>query len=256
MTNQTAKNWCENFFDDLFAEHHLVRGQEEIAPVVSFLQEKLQLKPGNVVFDQCCGVGGLAIGLARKGSRVVGVDLIPSYIERARWDAASAGVRCVFEVGDAHEYTTIAPCDAAVNWWTSFGYTPDSSQNIKMLQCVAKSLKKGGWFALDYMNAPQRLKEFHGGRESSLEMRKENCTILWKSWLDTDRGMIVKEWNYSDDRGRKVSKLGGGAKLYTRADLEKMFTLCGFQDISFYGDVAGHPLSDDSMRCIVVARKG
>lgn len=254
---QENKNWCEEFFDDLFAEHHLVRTDEkELQETIAFLEEKLHLKPKTTIFDQCCGVGSLSIALAQKGYNVTGMDLIHSYIERARRDAGTANICCTFAAADAHDYITPVPCDAAINWWTSFGYTPDDAQNIKMLHCVAASLKTGGWFAMDYMNSPQRLKAFGASLYSVSEIKKENCTITWESYLDSPNNMIVKKWIYTGADGKKIEKQGGGAKLYMRSDLEKMFTTCGFKNIQFYGSMAGEPLDDASPRCIVVAQKG
>jgi SAM-dependent methyltransferase len=250
-------NWCAEFFDDLFADQHLVRSDAaEMAQTIAFLQEKLQLQTGDRIFDQCCGIGSLSIALAKKGYDMTGVDLIPSYIERARLDAENAGVSCEFETGDAYQYVTPVLCDAAINWWTSFGYSPDDAQNIKMLRRVSDSLKAGGWFALDYMNMPQRLKEFEDKEISISAIVKNDCAMSWESRLDRAQAMVVKKWSYTGADGIKIERQGGGAKLYSRAVLAEMFTACGFDAIDFYGSIAGEPLNDDSPRCIVAARKG
>jgi SAM-dependent methyltransferase len=256
MTEQKGKNWCEDFYDDHFAEHHLVRAdKKELDDTIRFFEEKLHLRPGCRIFDQCCGIGSLSIALAGKGYKMNGVDLIPSYISRAQRDALNAGAACRFESGDAYTYTTPEPCDAAINWWTSFGYTPDDRQNMEILHCVHKSLKPGGRFALDYMNAPQRLMEFGGGTYTRSETKKGDYTSIWESHLDHANNMIVKNWRCRYLDGREIVKQGGGAKLYTKDDLEQMFKTCGFGNVHFYGSIAGETLTDSSPRCIVVAEK-
>jgi SAM-dependent methyltransferase len=250
-------NWCAEFFDDLFADQHLVRNDAaDLETTISFLREKLHLRSGDRIFDQCCGIGSLGIALAKNGYDVTGVDLISSYIERARRDAENTGVSCRFEAGDAYQYVTPVLCDAAINWWTSFGYSPDDAQNIRMLQRVSESLKIGGWFSLDYMNMPQRLKEFEDKEISISAVVKNGCAMSWESRLDRAQAMVVRKWTYTGTDGKKVDRQGGGAKLYSRSDLEEMFTSCGFDSIGFYGSISGEPLSDSSPRCIVVARKG
>jgi SAM-dependent methyltransferase len=252
MAAQKENNWCADFFDDFFAENHLVRkDKKELDDTIRFFEKKLHLQPGHGIFDQCCGVGSLSVALAGRGYRVIGVDLISSYIERARREKTS----CLFETGDAHTYVTPQPCDAAINWWTSFGYTPDDRQNMKMLHCIYQSLKPGGSFALDYMNAPQRLREFGDGAYTRSETKKGDCTSIWESQLNRKSRMIVKKWLYHDAAGRAFEKQGGGAKLYTKDDLRGMLTACGFGDTQFYGSTAGEPLTDSSPRCIVVARR-
>lgn len=253
------KDWCEEFFDDAFAEHHLVRNnQDEIESIVCFLKEKLSLSPGDTIFDQCCGVGSLSVPLAKRGYKTIGIDLIPSYIQKATNDAEESGVgeNCHFYASNAYSYTTAEPCDAAINWWTSFGYTPDDAQNIKMLECVYSSLKPGAWFALDYMNTAHRLKEFGQQKESIQKISKDDATIIWRSVLNEQEKMIVKTWSYTGKDRKTITKQGGGAKLYTKNDLGRLLQLCGFKNISFYGSIAGEPLSDVSPRCIVVAQKG
>lgn len=251
-----AKNWCEEFFDDLFAEHHLVRSEDkEMRDTLAFLKDKLHLRSGGKILDQCCGVGSLSIAMAKMGYDVAGFDLIPSYIDRAKRDAAAAGVSCDFETGDAHAYIYRDPRDAVVNWWTSFGYAKDDAQNIKMLRCAAASLKSGGYFVLDYMNAPQRLRDFAKGDVAYSETKKADCTIVWESRLDRASEMIVKKWICQGADGRKVEKQGGGAKLYSSAQLERMLAECGFVDITFYGSIGGEALTGSSPRCIAVARK-
>ena len=250
------ENWCADFFDDLFAEHHLVRDdKKELDEAVAFLEEKLHLNPGDTVFDQCCGVGSLSIALAEKGYHAHGIDLIPSYAARAERDGAHGADKCTFSAHDAYTYTTPAPCDAAANWWTSFGYSPDDAQNALMLKRVYESLKDGAWFTLDYMNAPQRLKSFTNGDISFSEIKKPTCTIVWESYFDRAQNMIVKKWIYKGNDGKTVEKQGGGAKVYTQDDLSRLFADCGFTDISFYGSTAGEPANQDSPRCSVVARK-
>lgn len=249
-------NWCAEFFDDLFAEHHLVRSDEqELNDTISFFKEKLHLQNGYTIFDQCCGVGDLSIALAKHGYKTIAMDLIGSYIERAKKDALSANVDCRFDIGDAHEYVAPELCDASINWWTSFGYTPDDNQNIKMLQCMSKSLKSGAWFTLDYMNAPQRIKQFEDTDLAISQINKPDCTIIWESRFDKEKNMVVKKWIYLDKLGNKTEKQGGGAKLYTTDELLSMFTSCGFKNIKFYGGISGEDLSVTSTRCIVVAQK-
>jgi ubiquinone/menaquinone biosynthesis C-methylase UbiE len=57
---------------------------------------------GAHVLDVGTGTGRAAIGLARAGATVVGVDASSEMLEVARERAAAAGVPVTFDVGDAH----------------------------------------------------------------------------------------------------------------------------------------------------------
>jgi len=67
------------------------------------------------VWDLCCGLGGDAIGLARAGLAVRGVDSDPAAVLCARHNARAAGVDdlCSFEVGDVEDLDL--PADAVVH---------------------------------------------------------------------------------------------------------------------------------------------
>ncbi|TAL37823.1 MAG: class I SAM-dependent methyltransferase [Alphaproteobacteria bacterium] len=248
------KDWCEEFFDDLFAEHCLMtRSAEEVGGIVSFLKGVLRLKTGDMIFDQCSGVGTLSLALAKSGYRTHGVDLIPAYVAQARREATMTHSACHFAAGDAYTYVPPYACDAALNWWTSFGYTADDAQNIKMLDCAFASLKPDGWFALDYMNAFERLKLLGPTGKTGYRQEKENCIITCDSRLEGK--MLVKDWVYTGADGRRVEKRGGGAKLYKPKQLQVLFETAGFRNIRIFGSARGDEFSTASHRCIIVGRK-
>lgn len=246
-------SWCEDFFDDLFAEHCLAtRTPDELAGIVSFLKEKLQLHTGDMIFDQCCGIGTLSLEMAKRGYRTYGVDLIPSYITTARTAALQTQSACHFATGDAGIYTPPYPCVAAINWWTSFGYFEDDRENLRMLAAARRSLMAGRRFALDYMNTPERLAQFKGHDSTFWRVEKPGCVVACETRIEGR--MLVKDWRYEGADGKRVVKKGGGVKLYTQQDLTRLFKQAGFTGIRFYGSVKGEALSDTSPRCIVIAQ--
>jgi SAM-dependent methyltransferase len=74
----------------------LAESQDEV--IASFLGPL----EGRTVLDVGTGTGRAAIGLARRGARVTGVDASPEMLRVARARAADAGLDATFEVGDAH----------------------------------------------------------------------------------------------------------------------------------------------------------
>lgn len=71
------------------------------APGAEAFVGRLALRPGEQVLDVACGTGNLAIPAARAGAAVTGVDIAPNLIEEAAVEAAAAGARVQFDVGDA-----------------------------------------------------------------------------------------------------------------------------------------------------------
>jgi 2-polyprenyl-3-methyl-5-hydroxy-6-metoxy-1,4-benzoquinol methylase len=92
---------------------------------------------GRTVLDVGTGTGRAAIGLARRGARVTGVDASPEMLRVARRRAAEAGLEAVFDVGDAHRLAfPDRAFDAAVSLRVLM-HTPDWRQCLSELCRVA-----------------------------------------------------------------------------------------------------------------------
>ena len=75
-----------------------------IEPVGAVVLDRVDLRPGLDLLDVGTGTGGnVAIPAARGGAKVVGLDIAPELLERARRRAAEAGVEVEWIEGDAQE---------------------------------------------------------------------------------------------------------------------------------------------------------
>ncbi len=74
--------------------------EEQGRKLQAVLGTRLEQPPPWRVLDCSCGIGTQAIGLALLGHHVVGTDLSPGAIERARSEAALYGVQSTFQVAD------------------------------------------------------------------------------------------------------------------------------------------------------------
>lgn len=190
--NTDNKNWWQAFFNEDFSAVLLDRENDpSLVPTADFLVSALDLRPGDKVFDQCCGTGAVSRALANKGLHVTGIDQAEYYIQRAQDLANELDLKfSFFQVADAFDYVTPEKQDAAINWYSSFGYTPDDTQNIKMLERVFESLKPGGRFAIDYMNVPNLLANFQPVYTRTSEIQGQKITFEKHTTIDQKRGMI------------------------------------------------------------------
>ena len=79
-----------------------------IVPIAERLVDAADLRAGWRVLDVAAGSGNSAIAAARLGCSVVGVDYVPSLLERGRQRAAAEGLEVTFVDGDAEAL----PCKA------------------------------------------------------------------------------------------------------------------------------------------------
>ena len=71
---------------------------EHTVEEVDFIIEALALRGGERVLDLACGFGRHSLELARRGYKVVGVDITPEYIADARRTAQARG-RVTLSIG-------------------------------------------------------------------------------------------------------------------------------------------------------------
>jgi len=96
---------------------------------------------GRRILDAGCGPGGLSLELARRGARVVGVDLSPALVERARERVAGEpglAARIEFRAGDMLS-TALGPFDHVVAMDSLIHYPPD--QILSALSHLARRVR-------------------------------------------------------------------------------------------------------------------
>lgn len=111
---------------------------------------------GKLVLDIGCGIGGGAMVIAReKSARVIGLDIEPPLIERARRYAEKAGL------ADRIEFILTAPGplpldDASVDVVYSSGVFTQVADKLGMFREVYRVLRPGGLFVCyDWMRGPE-----------------------------------------------------------------------------------------------------
>jgi len=255
MTKSSKQPWWEGFFNENFSQFQLDRENDpSLSPTVDFLISSLKLETGSLVFEQCCGTGAVSMSLGERGAQAIGIDQANDYIERAQKRAVEKSLSNVFfETADAFDYVTPQKCDAAVNWYSSFGYTEDDKQNVKMMNRVFDSLKPGGSFVMDYMNVPNLLKHFEPVYVRESEVNGQRIKVEKHTSIDNERGMVQSQWKYYSPNG-DVQETSGEIRLYQPDDIVRLMKDSGFVDVSLYGGFNGEPCNADHQRCIALAR--
>lgn len=243
-------SWWEPFYDDLLAEMLLVRDGDEITDTLAFLR-RVGLRDGARVFDQCCGIGSLAIPLAAAGHPVVGVDQAAAYVERAR-RAAPPGAS--FHTGDAFRFVCDPPADFCINWWTSFGYAETDGENAAMLRRAFESLRPGGTFVLDTMNVANVLFDFRPTVVTERDTPLGRIRLVRESRLDLASGHLEKVWRY-ELPGREPVVHRSRVRLISPHRIAELLRGVGFGAVELFGGVDGRALDRESPRCIAVARR-
>lgn len=258
LTERVNERWWQRFFDDDFAQLWLSDDDPvEREGRTHGLVRLLDLRAGSRLFDQCCGVGRVAAPLVERGVHVVGVDGAEPYVlhARARCEALSAAARGDFhyEHADAFTYVPPQPCDAAINWYTSFGYADDDAANGAMLRCAHDALRPGGLFALDYPDMERVRERFLPRSERRRVTPRGTFVAVRDAALDERRQMLVDRWTFVDPSGETRVR-HGETRLYSRTDLQRLLSGAGFEVLREVAcDEVGYPTG--AGRSIWLARR-
>jgi 2-polyprenyl-3-methyl-5-hydroxy-6-metoxy-1,4-benzoquinol methylase len=120
---------------------------------VKLAVENCSIHPGRSVLDFGCGAGRHAIGLAKLGARVVGVDYLESFISSARKEASSLSLSsATFELGDCRNVELLEIFDVGICLYDVVGSYADDHDNFQVLKNLVRHIKPGGYILLSVMN--------------------------------------------------------------------------------------------------------
>jgi SAM-dependent methyltransferase len=243
-------DWYDGFFEGEWLDEIALRIPEERTTAeVGFLVDHLRLSEGARVLDLACGHGRIALGLARRGFRVTGLDLSPRSLELAREAAAAEGVDAEWVLADMREIPAGLEFDAVVSLFTAFGYF-DDDENQRVLDGVARALASDGMFLIDHVNllglGPRFLERTWNERGGVVNLIEHD--------FDFRRGTNQARWTFVRPDGAR-SELAFSIRVYAPHELVAMVERAGLEVVEIWGGWDGAELSFESKRLILLGRK-
>lgn len=216
---------------------------------VEFIWDVLNLEPGMIVLDMCCGQGRHTKRLSDLGCKVVGLDSSSYLLKEAKELASTKDV--IFTEGDMRQIPLKNRVDAVINLFTSFGFFGELG-NQKVLDEIYRILKPDGKLLIDYWN-PHTVSQLDGMRNwwwidkeilalSEVEYNANLCTI------DDYRTTV-------NIKTKEVNETVNHIRFYFPTELKKMLNKIGLKIIEMYGDFSGELFELYSQRLITVAGK-
>jgi SAM-dependent methyltransferase len=207
----------------------------------------LDMRPGMSVLDLACGHGELANRLAARGCRVTGLDSSEVFLDRARADAAAAGVSAEYVAGDMRQIPWTGRFERVINWSTAFGYFDDAA-NRAILDGIAGALQPGGRLAIDLDNLTSFLASYCPSRVTAA--RENGDMLVDRYHLDALAGRFEAERTVI--RSGRTRQVSFAKRLFCFPELRDWLLAAGFTAVRGYGE-DGRPLTADHKRMILVA---
>lgn len=209
----------------------------------------LDLRPGMRVLDLACGHGDMANRLAGRGCEVTGLDSSAVFLDRARADAAAAGVSADYVAGDMRQIPWTGRFDRVINWSTAFGYF-DDTVNRAVLDGIAGALRPGGRVAMDLDNLTSFLASYCPSRV--VAARDDGDMLVDRYRLDALTGRFEAERTVI--RGGRTRRVSFVKRLFGFPELRDWLLAAGFGAVAGYGE-DGEPLTADHQRMVIVAAR-
>lgn len=212
------------------------------AQEVEFLADLLKLTPKHRIIDVACGPGRHSVALARRGFKVVGVDISDKLLGIARRTAELEAVPVEFVKADAREIPYTDEFDAALCLCEgAFGLLETDSENERVLNSIFRSLKPGGKLVVTALNLLRLLQH-----EKDL------------SGFDPQTNMMLRYEKHAVEGGEE-ELFKFHERYYSFPELKMLLDRVGFRHILGFGcrvgDYSARAITVDDYELLVIADK-
>lgn len=237
--------WYDSAFQRDYLQVYSHRNQAAARAEAQFILDSTPVASRTHILDIACGAGRHLIWLCQSARLAVGVDRSAELLAEA---VRSLPKDVMLVRADMRALPFQAQFTCVTLLFTSLGYFPTDRENLATISQAADVLRPGGVFWLDYLNEPyvrRTLQPFTRNTAGALVIKQR------RRITDDDRvEKEIKIVGQEDQRCHTES-----VKLYSRPQVEQMFTQAGLAVTAVWGDFQGAEHSADSPRLIIMGRK-
>jgi len=243
-------DWFKAWFNHpaylkLYAHRSLEEAEQTIATLLKFISVQ---KPNPKALDIACGSGRHAVALAENGFQVTANDLSSTLLAEARKLAESKSLTLTFTHTDMREIAFEEEFDVIVQLFTSFGYFENNDEDKIVLQNVARALKPGGWYVLDFLNEHLVRNTLQPESRRTLD----TLDVFEQRMIFGER--VVKSITLRENG--ETHRFIESVRLYSKEELTAMLTAVGLRLHHYLGDYHGAEFHQEtSPRLILIAQK-
>jgi SAM-dependent methyltransferase len=263
--------WYESSFGLDYLRLYPHRDLAEARANVAALLAWLTLPPEEPLLDLACGAGRVLASLREHSfRRLVGLDLSLDLLRVCAQVLHAAGVAEVSlrdEAGEppepgpdrvilVHSDMRRIPYEGyfatVLSIFTSFGYFAVDGDNEQVFHGVARALRPGGVFVLDYLNREQVL----AGLVAADERRLADGSVVRNRRSITADGLRVEKRTEVVAADGSHREFHESVRMYPAAAVVAMLARAGLTVRDLHGNFAGAAFGPQSERLVVVATKG
>lgn len=202
--------------------------------------------PVNTICECACGTGSLTVHFAKKGLRVIGVDISREMLELAGEKARQNGVQVQLVCQDMARLALPKPVDAVLATCDGVNYLTSEKRVKAFFEAAHAALKSGGVLAFDISSA-HKLRNVLGN--SFFGEERDEAAYLWQNRLEgdivhMDLTFFIQE---EEDLYRRITETHR-QRAHEVQELTALLQECGFEQIRVFGDQNFDAPGDTEMR--------
>ena len=220
---------------------------------IDFIKSVTELQ-NKKVLDLGCGTGDMSILLFKEGADVVALDKSSEMLSLASHKADEKKARVFFTAQDMTSFSTGHSYDLIISTFDSLNYITSKAGLVKAFNCVSNELSDDGIFLFD-MNSEYKFENIYSDNAYVLESGNVFCA--WENYYDKSKKLCDFYINIFVNEN-------GVYKRYYETQIERMFTFkeislslnkAGLKLINAYSDYEKNPISTNTERYYIIAKK-
>ncbi len=250
------KQWYEEFFENYANRYDQEPFTKGTTGEVDFIEKEIQFNKNFSILDIGCGTGRHAIELAKRGYRVLAVDLSQAQLAKARLKAKKAQVKVRFRKADARSLKYRQRFDLAIMMCEgAFPLMETDEMNFEILKNAGRALKKNGIFIFTTLNGLFPL--FHSVKD--FINQHQDHEVHKTDTFDLLTFRDYSEYEQVDDDGNKKT-LQCNERYYVPSEITWLLKSLGFNKVDILGAEMGkfnrdRQLTTKDYEMLVVAKK-
>jgi len=226
------------FYDRMANEYHLISShwysvcEQQGQTLDKLLQNALGNSGPHRLLDCSCGTGTQSLGLAKLGHNIIGTDISPGAIQKAKQEAQKMNVKVDFKVSDMRTLEGVqGPFDAVLSFDNSVAHLNTIADLAFAFSSILHVLRPGGCFLMslrDYDrlrverptgNMPRRIVDSYG----------ERVYVQTWDWSEDGKSYDLRLFMLKPSGENWVSRpLLARMRAYTRDEIVKEVEKTGF----------------------------
>lgn len=218
--------------------------------------ERNQKISGKVLLDLGCGTGNLLIPLAKKGFKVIGVDISTDMLTQAEQKIRENDLSIPLLQQDIRNLTLDRSTDVVISTFDTLNYILELKELTKVFKNVNNILNYNGLFIFD-LNSEFKFSSVLG--ENIFTYNTEQIVYIWENSYDRETKICYMDLTFFilDEIDGKYLRFSEThiQKAYTQGEITKILAKTGFELLGVYGELSFSEPQPQEEKIFFVARK-